>query len=196
MTKCAMTTAATVSTMTLALLCGCREGQGLFTGSPLFAPRLGVPAGTHLTVRLTTAVSSETAQVGDAWSGIVAHAVRAGGKVVLPAGSEVRGTVTGAQGARPESRALLDIAIEDVIVNGRMQPLPAATEPVIAGSPRARELGATAPNGEGNGKDAAEGGLMGGATAAGIADRSKGYPVALKPGMVMVFTVNEDLAMR
>lgn len=199
-------TATMVAIMTLPLMSGCREGQGVSGGAPVFAPQLDVPTGTHLTVRLTSAVSSETARVGDAWSGIIVNAVRAGGREVLPAGSEVRGTVTGAQEARRGSRALLDVAIEEVVVDGRTLPLIAATEPVIAGSPRARNLGAIAGGAAagaligkavgGDGKDAAIGGLIGGAAATGIVAKSKGYQVVLKPGTVMVFTVNEDLAMR
>ena len=202
-----MMTAALATIMTLPLLGGCREGQGQYAdGGHGFAPRVTLPSGTHLTVRLTSSVSSETAKVGDSWSGVVVSPVRADGHEIVGAGTEVRGTVTGAQEARRGSRAMLDVAIEEVVVDGRPLSLPAVTDPVIAGSPRARNLGAIAGGAAagaligkavgGDGKDAAVGGIIGGAAATGVVARTKGYQVVFKPGTVLVFTVNEDVAMR
>ena len=48
----------------------------------------------------------------------------------------------------------------------------------------------------GDGKDAAVGGILGGATAAGVVAASKGYQVVLKEGTVLRFTVNESVAMK
>jgi len=207
MMKRTMMTVALAAITTLPLLGGCREGQGVSGGGgAAFAPRAALPAGTRFTVRLTSSVSSETAEVGDSWSGIVVSPVRADGREVLGAGTEVRGTVTGAHGARRGSRAMLDVAIEEVVVEGRSRSLAAVTDPVIAGSPRARNLGAIAGGAAagaligkavgGDGKDAAIGGLIGGAAATGAVAQSKGYQVVFKPGTVLVFTVNEDIAMR
>lgn len=200
-TRIMMTIATLVSITTLPLVTGCREGSGV-----VLTPRLDVPSGTHLSVRLTSTVNSETAHVGDAWSGVLIGPIRAEGREVLASGIEVRGTVTGAQEAKRGSRALLDLQIEEVVVDGRTLPVTASTEPVIAGSPRARNLGAIAGGAAagaligkavgGDGKDAAIGGLIGGAAATGIVANTKGYQVVLKPGTVLVFTVNESVAMR
>jgi hypothetical protein len=159
-----------------------------------------------MTVRLTSTVSSETATVGDAWSGVIVNPVRADGREVLAAGTEVRGSVSGALEAKRGSRAMLDVVVEEVVVEGRALPLVAVTEPVIAGSPRARNLGAIAGGAAagaligkavgGDGKDAAIGGLLGGAAATGVVAKSKGYQVVFTPSTVLVFTVNEDVAMR
>jgi hypothetical protein len=205
MMKRTMVIAALATIMTLPLLGGCREGRVADSGHGL-APRMTVPSGTHLTVRLASGVSSETAHVGDAWSGVVVSPVRVDGHEIMAAGAEVRGTVTGAQGARRGSRAMLDVAIEEVVVDGRTVSLPAATDAVIAGSPRARNLGAIAGGAAagaligkavgGDGKDAAIGGLIGGATATAVVAKTKGYQVVLKPGTVLEFTVSEDVAMR
>jgi len=207
MMKRTMMIAALVAITTLPLLSGCRENRGASDGASAgFAQRATVPAGTHLSVELTSSVSSETAKVGDSWSGIIVSPVRAGGREVLGTGTEVRGTVTGAQGARRGSRAMLDVAIEEVVLEGRSLSLAAVTDPVIAGSPRARNLGAIAGGAAagaligkavgGDGRDAAIGGLIGGAAATGAVARTKGYQVVFKPGTVLVFTVNEDVAMR
>jgi hypothetical protein len=203
--------AALIAMMALPTLTGCRQGQdegaiASADGSSARAPSFTLPSGTHLTVRLATTVSSETARVGDTWSGIVVNPVRAGGREKIPAGAEVRGTVTGALEAKRGSRAMLDVAVEEVVVDGRSVSLLAVTEPVIAGSPRARNLGAIAGGAAagaligkavgGDGKDAAIGGLLGGATATGIVARSRGYQVVFTPKTVLVFTVNENVAMR
>ena len=207
MTKRSWMSAGPLAMITLLLLGGCREdGSGLAGGAPGIRTWPTVPTGTHLTVRLTSTVNSETARVGDAWSGVVASPVQAGGSELLPAGTPVRGTVTGAQEAKRGSRAMLDVAVEEVVVEGRSMRIAAATEPVIAGSPRARNLGAIAGGAAagaligkavgGDGKDAAVGGLIGGAAATGLVAKSKGYQVVLKPGTVLVFTVSERIAMR
>ena len=203
--------AALVAIVALPSLIGCQQGEGdgaiaSADGSNRTAPRFSVPSGTHLTVRLTSTVSSETARVGDAWSGLVVNPVRADGREVIPAGTEVRGTVTGALEAKRGSRAMLDVAVEEVVVQGHAMPLIAVTEPVIAGSPRARNLGGIAGGAAagaligkavgGDGKDAAIGGLIGGAAATGVVARSKGYQVVFTPKTVLVFTVNENIAMR
>jgi outer membrane lipoprotein SlyB len=90
-------------------------------------------------------------------------------------------------------------------VNGTDERISATTEAVIAGSTRARNLGAIAGGAAagaligkavGDGKNATVGGIIGGATAAGIVAGSKGYQVVLPSGTVMTFTVNETVAMR
>ena len=169
--------------------------DGLFGQS---AP--SVPAGTTFSVRLTSTVNSEHAQVGDSWTGVVVSPVLVGSRVVVEEGSTVEGVVTGSQEAKRGSRAMLDLAVRSVHVDGRDRDVEAVTEPVIAGSPRARNLGAIAGGvaagaliGKaigGDGKDAAVGGLIGGAAATGLVAKSKGYQVVLKPGTVMTFTVS------
>lgn len=195
----------------LASLTGCRQGEGggavaAADGAANPAPRSSVPSGTNMTVRLTSSVSSETARVGDAWSGVLVHPVRANGRELIPAGAAVRGTVTGALEARRGSRAMLDLAVEEVVAFGRALPVSAVTEPVIAGSPRARNLGAIAGGAAagaligkaigGDGKDAAIGGLVGGAAATGLVAKSRGYQVVFTPKTVLTFTVKENVAMR
>jgi hypothetical protein len=109
-----------------------------------FAARPSMPAGTSFDVRITSGITSETAHVGDAWTGVVVNPVTVGSRVVVPAGSSVQGVVTGAQEARRGSRAMLDLTVQQVDMEGGRQGVNAVTDPVIAGSPRARNLGAIA----------------------------------------------------
>ncbi|MGE0581314.1 MAG: glycine zipper 2TM domain-containing protein [Steroidobacteraceae bacterium] len=56
--------------------------------------KLLVPAGTNLTIALSSAITTKTAKPGDTIGGIVVSDVLAGGKVAIPAGSRVWGGVT------------------------------------------------------------------------------------------------------
>jgi hypothetical protein len=186
-----MVFAALIALLAVPPLSGCRDGQGTASAGDPFglASRPRVESGTQLSIRLVSTIDSETARVGDPWTGVVIHAVTDRERVIVPAGSEVRGTVSGAHGARRGSRAMLDLVVKEVVVDGRSHPLVAGTDAVIAGSPRARNLGAIAGGAAagaligkaigGDGKDAAIGGLIGGAAATGVVARSKGYQVVL-----------------
>ena len=167
-------------------------------------PKTTLPAGTAITVRLGSTISSKYASSGSSWSGTVIHPVTVGEKVVIPAGSTVHGVVASARPARSGSRAMLDLAVRSVSINGRRQSVAAGAEPVIAGSPRARNLGAIAGGTAagaligkavgGDGHDALIGGLIGGGTAGVLVARSKGYQVELRAGTVMTFTTDDAVA--
>jgi len=165
-------------------------------------PVFEIPAGTPIEVRLTSAISSKHDRVGSRWSGLTTKPVIVDGEIVLAAGSLVEGTVTGSIPASKGVRALLDLRVNEVDTHR----IRASTEPVIAGSPRARNLGAIASGTAagaligkavgGDGKDAAVGGLIGGAVATGAVAASKGYQVVLKEGTVMTFTTDAEVAVR
>lgn len=194
----------------IGLFNGCNESDpdkanaGSGSGAAAVAkPR--VPAGTTIQVALNNEITSETAHSGDSWSGKVTNDVVANDKIVIPAGSPVTGVVVSSVEAKRGSRAMLDLAVRNISVNGRSQPISAGAEEVIAGSPRARNLGAIAGGAAagaligkavGDGKNSAVGGLIGGATAAGVVASSKGWQVVLKEGTVMNFTVIETISMR
>ena len=57
-------------------------------------PPITVPAGTSLTVRVGSAISTKTAQAGQSFSGALVKAVSVDDKVAIPEGSTVQGTVT------------------------------------------------------------------------------------------------------
>ena len=63
----------------------------------LFCARLAeaqIPAGTHITVRAGTTLSSGTSHAGDAFDGTVAQDVVVNGKTVAKAGDSAKGKVT------------------------------------------------------------------------------------------------------
>lgn len=163
-------------------------------------------AGTSIPVTTDAKISSETAQPGDTWTGVVSQAIVVDGVPVIPAGSTVTGVVTGAEPAERGSRAFLVLAVKSVTVNGETHAVSARTDSIVAGSTRARNLGAIAGGAAagaligkavgGSGKGALIGGLIGGAAATGAVAKSKGYQVELKEGTALTFTVNNSVVMR
>ncbi len=173
--------------------------------SPRPAPGVTVPAGTGVKVAVSAKITSETAQPGDTWTGTVKEPVIVGDRVAIPAGSTVTGVVSGVKAAEKGSRAFLVLSLRSVEVDGRSHALPATTDSVIAGSTRARNIGAVAGGAAagaligkaigGSGKGALIGGLLGGAAATGAVAASKGYQVEIKEGTELTFATNDAIVM-
>ena len=162
-------------------------------------------AGTPIQVAVSTQVSTENAQVGDTWTGEVKDNVIVGNTVVIPAGSTVTGVVNSVTPAKKGDRASLGLAVRSVSANGSTINVDATTEPIVAGSTRARNVGVVAGSAAagaligkaaGGGKGALIGGLIGAAAGgAGVAS-SKGYQVKLKEGAVLTFTVDQPVLVK
>jgi hypothetical protein len=169
------------------------------------SPGVVVAWGSFLSVAVSDAISSETSHPGDAWSGTLKDTVFVGNVVALPAGSVVHGTVTEVKPAEAGDRALLALEITSIDAFGKTYPVSARMEPIVADSPRLRNVGAIVGGtgvgaligkAVGGGKGAVVGGLVGGAAAGGAVARSKGYQVVLKPGSAVTFTLAKDAVVR
>jgi len=170
------------------------------------APAITMASGTGISIDVTSAITSETAQAGDTWTGTVKDNVIVGDRVVIPAGSAVTGTVRGATPAKKGSRAMLLLGVSSVNVNGKDYSVQASTDSIVAGSTRARNLGAIAGGAAagaligkavgGGGKGGLIGGLIGGAVATGAVSSTKGYQVAIKPGTNITFKSDAPVAFR
>jgi hypothetical protein len=195
-----------------AMLTGCKEQQvatqyGSSGGSaPIRPAALNLPSGTPIEITLTTPITSETASVGEAWSGSVRNAVMLNGRNVVPAGSPVTGTVTAVTAARRGDRALLDLQLASVTVNDHRYSVRGSMESVVAGSPRARNLGAIGASTVagavighavgGSRTGTVVGGIIGAGAASAAVSQTRGWQVVLKPGTPLTFTTNEALAVR
>lgn len=174
--------------------------------TPPPAPKgVTVAAGTPIQIEVTTPVTSETAQVGDAWSGTIKENIIVGNTVVIPAGSVVHGVVNVSREAgaakKEGAKAMLGLQVQSIVANGEQHEMNASLEPIEAGSPRARNLGAVAGGAAagaligkaaGGGKGALIGGLIGGVAAGTGVAASKGYQVVIKEGTPLTFTVDQD----
>ncbi|HZC44001.1 MAG TPA: BON domain-containing protein [Acidobacteriaceae bacterium] len=82
-------------------------------------PPVVVPVGTILTVRMHQAISTKTVQTGTPFSGVVMTPITLEGKMVIPHGSHVTGTVLNAKKAgKFKGGASLTLALDSVTVNG------------------------------------------------------------------------------
>jgi len=192
-------------------LVGCRsEDQAAQSGtnnsSTNRVAQLTLPSGTSIDVTLGTSLTSETASVGDAWSGSTRNASVLDGRNVIPSGSAVAGTVTSVTPARKGDRAMLDLGLTSVTVDGRRYDVRGTTDAVIAGSTRARNLGAIAGGAaagaligqtvSGSTKGTVIGAVIGGGAATGVVSQTKGWQVVLKQGTPLTFTTNQSVAVR
>jgi len=163
-----------------------------------------VQAGSTINVRVDNNISTDDVQSGNQWTGTITSPVySSGGRIAIPAGSPVTGVVTSSVEGTHSSPAQLSLSVRSVTVNGRQIGLNADTQPIVAGSKRARKLGAIAI-GAGAGallghtvaKDSHGtliGGVLGGATAYGLT-RHSGRQLQVKAGTELAFTTNNNVA--
>jgi len=169
------------------------------------APSATVAAGTGVKITMGTALTSETASVGQEWIGQVAEAVTVGNMAPFPAGSTVHGVVTAAKPAAKGERALLVLRVTSIESNGKTHEISATADSLVAGSTRTRNVGAVAGSAAagalvgsavGGGKGALIGGLLGGAAGTAAVSSSKGYQVSVKEGAEMTFKVDHDTKLK
>lgn len=192
-------------------LFGCRDDGNYLPAAVSGTPTarladLTVPSGTSIDVTLNTHLTSKTASVGDAWTGTVRNSPALDGRNAIRAGSVVSGTVTGVRPARRGDRAMLDLGLTSITIANRPYTVHGSTEAIIAGSPRARNLGAIAGSAaggalvgkvvSGSNKGALIGGLIGAGAATGVVAASDGYQVVLKAGTALTFTTSAVVAVR
>jgi hypothetical protein len=170
-----------------------------------------VPADSVIGLQIETALSSETAHVEDRVTARVTRDVRADGRVAIPAGSRVLGSVSIVdRGGRMKEQARLGVRFHTVILADGTE-LPLQTETIVreGESPAqasAAKIGGAAIGGAilgailGGGKGAAIGGAVGGAggtTAVMASDRrpakiAAGSPVTVKVLSPVTVTVEKE----
>ena len=171
-----------------------------------------LPAGTHFDMAAGDTITSRTAKVGDAFTAHVVEDVKnAAGKVVIPAGSSVSGTITAVKPApNPRTPGTLTLAVSSVTIRGTNYPLEATIDSLetvhkgrgvttgdaakvgagaVAGAVLGRVLG-------GNKRGTIIGGIVGGAAGAGVAATSKDSDIVLPAGAHIIVTVTKPLTVR
>ncbi len=163
-----------------------------------------VPAGTTVQVTLDSKLSTDDVHSGDAWNGHVSQDVYANGDLVIPAGTPVSGVVTSVRQGTHTTKPSISLGLRRATVNGRSRTLYAETPAIVAGSNRARKLGAIALGTAGGAvvggvvggkKGAVIGGLLGGGGTYGLT-RHAFRTMQLKPGTELTFTTSSHLAYR
>lgn len=159
-----------------------------------------VPSGTELDVRLERALNSDTAQVEDRFEATTVVDLRDSGRVLIPAGSRMRGVVTAVSDAgRLERKGELQLSFDQVTVNGRNYPIRGTvTQALESGGYRedAGKIGAGAAVGAviggilGGVKGAITGVLIGGG---GVVAATEGEDVNLPAGTILRVRLDEDV---
>ena len=166
--------------------------------APAAAATRTAAAGSFLDLAVSDTLSSRTTKVGDGFTASVVTDVKdANGRVVIPAGSTVHGSVTAVKPApNPSTPGTLQLSLTSVSVGGTDYPLDAkidSLETVRAG--RGVTGGDVAKVGAGaaagailgrvlgkNAKGAIIGGVVGGAVGAGVATQTKDADIVLPKG--------------
>jgi hypothetical protein len=125
-----------VTGLSLAALAACQPSSQAAEVSSKGTSKL--PASTTRTLEAwrqfsmatTATISSRTAKPGDVFTAtVVADVQDAAGRVVIPAGSLVSGTVTDVKSApNPSSPGTLTLAVNSIAVNGRSYPIDATID--------------------------------------------------------------------
>jgi len=165
-----------------------------------------IPSGTTLRLELSSAVGSDTSRVEEAVRATLRTPVSVNGKVVLPAGSEVSGVVTDAEGSgRVKGRARIAMRFNsiraagesyDIRTSGYAQEAAATKKQdatkIAVGAGAGAALGAIL----GGGSGAAKGAAIGGAGGTGVVLATKGKEVHLGPGAGITTRLTAPITVR
>lgn len=159
-----------------------------------------VPTGTEIDVRLQNSLNSGTAQVEDRFEATTLVDLNVNGRVLIPAGSVMRGVVTAVEpGTRTNRTSRLTVSFDQVTVNGRAYPMRGTVTQAIEGEGirgEATRAGAGAVVGGiigavlGGAKGAVLGVLIGGG---GTIAATEGKEVDLPQGTVLRVRVDAPL---
>ena len=130
------------------------------------APRLVVPTGTVITVRLGETLSSKESQPGQSFSASLANPVEVEGRTVIPSGATATGTVVAAHPAgKFKGASLLQIKLDSITVGGRQHSIETSS---VQRSEKGKGKRTAAMIGGGAGAGALIGALAGGGKGAAI----------------------------
>jgi hypothetical protein len=162
-----------------------------------------LPVGTEFDVRLQTALSSATAQVEDHFEGTTVGDLKQGDRIIVPAGSVVRGVVSSVKKAgRIERTGSLTVAFDQVTVSGRAYPIRATVTQAFESEGIRGDAGKI---GAGAGVGAVIGAILGGAKGAlagiligggGTIAATEGKDVEIPPGTILRARLDTALSLR
>ena len=121
---------------------------------------VSVPAGTPVTIRMQSTVSSASSRSGDSFEAVLDEPIIAEGQTVAPRGTAVRGKVLAAKASgRLREPGYLRLSLSSISIHGKLVPLQTSSLFVKGASHEKRDLVLI---GGGTGAGALIGGLAGG----------------------------------
>jgi hypothetical protein len=180
------------------------------TSSPAAPANRTIDAGRQFAMSMTDTITSRTAKTGDSYTAtVVGDVTDDAGRVAIPAGSVVSGTITDVKPApNPNSPGTLTLAVNGVTVRGQHYPLEASIEgglatelsgrPVSGGDALRVGVGAAAGAIVGqvigkNTKGTVIGAVVGAAAGAGYAAATKDSDIRLPAGTHVLVTLTRGL---
>jgi hypothetical protein len=162
-----------------------------------------IPVGQELDVRLQDTLSSETNQVEDRFVATTVVDLKAGNRLVIPAGSELRGVVSSVHKAgRVERKGSLTATFDQIKVNGRTYSMRGTVTDAMESEGVRGEVGKI---GTGAGVGAIIGGILGGVKGAlagvligggGVVAATEGKDVELPAGTLLRVRLDTPPAIR
>ena len=162
-----------------------------------------VPVGTELDVRLQSALSSATAKVEDRFEATTMVDLYESSRVLIPAGSALRGVVvTVDKATRLDRKGSLSLSFDQITIRGRSYPMRATVTQALESAGMKGEVGRI---GTGAGVGAIIGGILGGFKGAlagiligagGTIAATPGKDVELPPGTVLRLRFDAPLTPR
>jgi hypothetical protein len=156
------------------------------------AGRFEIPVGQELDVRLERELSSETAQVEDRVVATTVVDLSVDGRVLIPAGSTVRGVVTAVDDAdRLDRKGRISLLFDEITIDGRTYPMRATVVQALESGGYKEDA---AKIGTAAGVGAIIGGILGGVKGAlagiligggGMVAATEGKDVVLPPGSIL-----------
>jgi hypothetical protein len=162
-----------------------------------------IPSGQEIDVRLQSQLSSDTAQVEDRFEATTVVDLFSGNRVLIPAGSVVRGIVRSVDKAsRTDRKGSMTVSFDQVVIGTRTYPMRGT---VIEAIESEGMRGETARIGTGAGVGAIIGGILGGVKGAllgvligggGTIAATEGKDVTLPPGTILRVRLDTPPAIR
>lgn len=174
--------------------------------APTPLPKITVPAGTQLSIRINDELNSETAQVGDVFHGSVSTPVTVDGRTVIPTTADVEGRVVDVKSAgRFKGQSDLVIELTSLRMNGKSYQISSdrwSKQGSGRGKATAAKVGGGAAVGAilggifGGGKGAAIGAAAGAGAGTGVSAATKGQQIVLKPETVLSFQLQSPITVQ
>lgn len=162
-----------------------------------------IPVGQEIDVRLQSALSSDTAQVEDRFEATTVVDLYSGNRVLIPAGSSMRGVVRSVDKAsRTDRKGSLMVSFDQVTINGRNYPMRGT---VLQALESEGIRGEVPRIGTGGAVGAIIGGILGGVKGAvigatigagGTIAATEGKDVHLQPGTILRVRLDSPPAVR
>jgi hypothetical protein len=171
--------------------------------APTPTPKVTVPAGTQLSIRLNDEVNSEKAQVGDVFHGSISSPVTVGDQTVIPTTADVEGRVVEVKSAgRFAGQSVLTLELTKLTMNGKTYSLQ-TSQWTKSGNGRGKSTAAKVGGGAavgavlggifGGGKGAAIGAAAGAGAGTGVSAATKGQQIVLRPEAVIAFQLQNPI---